>query len=184
VTLEDRVEPDGAGVAGVELDVEPERLGGLGRLLEPAPRERCREVLQRPSRRGDADPGVGRSGWRSPWPVNSNGSRAPKTACTGNGDVDPGRFGGPDAPQRRGAAVAQHGAVAGSQHRRQVPGVPVEHRVADGVDATVEAVQAPVLHSTSDRVAVKPHLVELGHAHYSVLHGGQLGEPPISPWGC
>ena len=66
-----------------------------------------------------------------------------------------------DAPQDRGAAVAQSGTVAGGEHRGEIAGIAVQHRVADGIDAEVNAVEAPCANPPRDRVSVKAEFAKL-----------------------
>jgi hypothetical protein len=51
--------------------------------------------------------------------------------------------------------------------------------VADGVDAAVEAVQAPGLHPRLDSVPRHPELPQLGERYHTVLPPGQLGNQGI-----
>jgi hypothetical protein len=89
-----------------------------------------------------------------------------------------------DAPEDRGAAVTQRGTVAGGEHGREIAGIAVRHRVADGVDAEVNAVQAPRPNPSRDRRVVEPDRSKLRAAHDSVMGRGPLGEASFEVWGC
>ena len=79
--------------------------------------------------------------------------RLARPAGAADGDVDARRAGGPDLPQRRGRRVAQHRAGPGGEHRGHAAPVDREHGVPHGVDAAVDAVQAPRLRARRHRVA-------------------------------
>ena len=100
-------------------------------------------------------------------------THVPRVGSTGNRDVDPRATLTAQPPERARAFVTQDGLLATSEHRghplaqtRQVP-------PADGVDATIDAVQTALgnaVPNCPDRVAESDELEEGDHA---VLVSGQ-----------
>jgi hypothetical protein len=97
----------------------------------------------------------------------------------GEGDVDPGGAGGPEPPQRGGAAVAEH--AAGRQDGRHFP----HTRVCDGadlVDAAVQPREAAAGHAMGDRSLGEPGGCELRDRHNPALTGGERRDGRIGIW--
>ena len=67
----------------------------------------------------------------------------------------------PDAPERGGAAVAQHGAWAAGEDGSQPTAFAGQCRVTYGIDATVHAVESPGLDAPRDRVVTEGEGFEL-----------------------
>jgi hypothetical protein len=79
--------------------------------------------------------------------------------------------------------VAQGGAVAAGKDRREPAALGLEDRVADRVDAAVEAVEPPAPCSPGDCVAIEAERPELTGTDDTVLAARQFGESHIA-WGC
>jgi hypothetical protein len=184
VPLEHGGEAGGAGVVGIEDDVEPERLGHLGGLLERASRDRGGEVLEGPPGRGDAEAGVRRHHRRQPRPMHSDRPSAPKPAGTWNGHVDPRRVTAMDSPQDPRAPVAEHGATAGGEHGREIARVAAEGLVAHGVNPAIKGMKPTRGDPPFDRPAVEAERQEVSSGDDTVLRRGEFREALIQRWGC
>ena len=68
-----------------------------------------------------------------------------------HGDVDPRRRRAAQFPQRRGRGVAERGALATREHSRHPPPVSAQCAMADGVDASVQAMETARGHAAIDR---------------------------------
>ena len=150
-------------------------LGHLDRLLELASREAEGQVGEGLAGGGDRDAVGARRRPRPPWPMDHDRRGASNPACTGDGDVDPGGGGGTDAPERRGAPVAQRGAVAARHDGGEPPALARDDRVADGVDAAVEPVKPPARDSPARSASrSKPSARSCVAAHDAILPAGQV----------
>lgn len=112
----------------------------------------------------------------------------------------------PHAPQRRGAHVAEHGAVAEREDGRHPAGLTGEPGVTDGEHAAVHPVQAAAPSAVIGRASADPCRAQLPESHDAVLrrreprdsricerriviapHGGhraaeRRSRPPGLPW--
>ena len=75
--------------------------------------------------------------------------------------------------ERGGGSVTQHGTVAAREHRGHPAAALRQARVADGVDASVNAVEATGVNAVVDRLATKAKGKELWIRNNSVLPPGQ-----------
>jgi hypothetical protein len=66
-----------------------------------------------------------------------------------------------EAPQLRRAPVTEYGASADRQHGRHPAALGGDPRVPDGVDATVQAMEATVPHALVDRGVPDSRFAEL-----------------------
>jgi hypothetical protein len=78
--------------------------------------------------------------------------------------------------------VAQHGAVADSQHSGQEPPLPGYLGVADGVHAPMNDMQSARSQPPGDGAVAHPEQPQLPDRHHAVLPRRQLGEPAVG--GC
>jgi hypothetical protein len=85
------------------------------------------------------------------------------------------------APQDRGARVRQHRRRPARQDGRHQPAMRGDGRVADGVDAAVQHVQALPRDSSLDRRRVDPLPQELATGHDAVLTGRKPGDDRVRP---
>jgi hypothetical protein len=69
--------------------------------------------------------------------------------------------------------MAERGARATGEDRREVAGLMRERRVPDGVDPAMEAVKAPGLNAPPDGPIVQTQGSKLGQGNYPVLPCGQ-----------
>jgi hypothetical protein len=92
-------------------------------------------------------------------------------AARGRGDRDVDRTfdGFEEAPERRGGAVAEDGALAAGENGGHPAPVPAEASVSHGVDAAVDAVEAPELQAPRGRTLVDAHAAELLNGDHAVL---------------
>src|SRR5512132_3328927 len=100
-------------------------------------------------------------------------------ACSRGRDLNARRRLVEQAPMGGRAAMAQHGALAAREHRRETPPLDPQHSAADGVDAVVEALEPTHVHAPLDRAAAEPEREQLGARHDAPLPRSQLGHPPI-----
>jgi len=81
-----------------------------------------------------------------------------------------------DAPQLRGGAMGECGAVPARQHGRQPPRVGRQRGVRDGVDASMQADQPAVSGAPADRRVGQPGRPHLRSADDAVLRRRQAGD--------
>ena len=74
-----------------------------------------------------------------------------------------------EAPERRCAPVAEDRPLSAGQHRRDPTSVAPKPRVADGIDATVDPVQAAVFQPTLEAAWPEADGEQLLASHDSVL---------------
>ena len=77
-----------------------------------------------------------------------------------------------DAPQRSGRAVAQHRPRPARLDRRQPASLDGRVGVPDGVDASVQAVQAGLSALDDHRLAVQPAFLQLADRQHAPLRRG------------
>ena len=75
------------------------------------------------------------------------------------------------APEGCGGAVTEYRSLSAGEHSGHPAPVPAQAAVSHGVDAAVDAMEAPLLDATGDAVLAHPPLAELGNRDYSVLSG-------------
>ena len=75
--------------------------------------------------------------------------------------------------------MAQDGGGGASGSEDSGPEAPArgQDRMADGVDAAVDAVQPPALHPPRDPAATEPERAQLRDRHDAVLVDGERGQP-------
>jgi hypothetical protein len=69
--------------------------------------------------------------------------------------------------------MAEQGARAAREHRRELTAARRDGRMAERIDAAVEAVKPPGPQPASDRTVAQPELAQLAHAHDAVLATGE-----------
>jgi hypothetical protein len=72
--------------------------------------------------------------------------------------------------------MTQHGIGPARKHRRHEPALSSYVRVADGVNATIKAMQQPRLQAPLNLPATEAEGQELPGRHHSVLIAGQFGD--------
>src|SRR4051794_13055562 len=93
-------------------------------------------------------------------------------ATVGSGDhVDLSLLGRPQFPKVGRRAMAEDGAFARSQNRREVPALPADLPVADCIDAAVQGMQPLRADAISDLVARQPDAFQLLATDHTVLPG-------------
>jgi hypothetical protein len=75
--------------------------------------------------------------------------------------------------------MAQHGARPGGEHGRHPAPVSAHEPVADGIDATVDAVKRPAREAMLDRSAAESEARELSARHDAVLALGELRDQRV-----
>jgi hypothetical protein len=96
-----------------------------------------------------------------------------------DGDVSGPFEGAKEAPKDSGGAVAEdRGVAAGEDSGHEAP-VQAQGAVADSVDAAVNPMEMPALHSISYRACTKSRLFELHPRHHAVLASGGYRHPKI-----
>ena len=90
------------------------------------------------------------------------------------GDVGQRPFAIADAPQRRGAAVAQHRSLATREDRGEPSALTRGGKVADGVDAAMKPMPAPAATTARDRVLGDRQLPGRDHAVLTRREGGDF----------
>jgi hypothetical protein len=83
-------------------------------------------------------------------------------------------------PKMRGVPVAEDRVRPASQHRRHPPTTQLQHRVADGVHARMDAMKAPGPKPILDRLPPQPQFQQLPVGHDTVLPNGERDDPPVT----
>ena len=177
-------EPLGAGVVVVDLDVRGGAVSAASTAFSSWRRgsASARSARVRPGVVTGIPACVIGSGVRSGrW--TTIGLRRPKPACMGDGDVDPGRVGGTQAPERRGAPVAQDGAAGRRPaprrgRRRCGSGRCGRRRRRRGGGGAAGRSRPP-----RDRAASNPSAASWLARDDAVLPRGELSQRAIA-WGC
>jgi hypothetical protein len=89
---------------------------------------------------------------------------------------------GEETVQVGGRGVADHGAIARGQHGGHELRFEGEDRVAGGVDASVDAVQAPGLRAICDRVLAEADRSQLLERDDAVLPPCERRDPGVRRW--
>jgi hypothetical protein len=105
--------------------------------------------------------------------MDPDAGRAPKNGGT-EGDVDLVRVSVADAPQCRGALVAEDGIRPARQDRGRPPSVHGNLRTADDVDAPVDRMEFPRLDPVANGPGTEPELKQLPPGNHAML-------PPHQP---
>src|SRR5215204_6120418 len=78
-----------------------------------------------------------------------------------------------------GSSMAQHSSGTAGEHRRHPPCLTAAPSVSDGINTTVDAMQAPLLGALGDRTLRQSHLDELARRHDPMLHPRYTSDSPI-----
>lgn len=102
-------------------------------------------------------------------------------AATGDRHVDACGAACSEPPERRRAAVAQHGVAAAGQDCRHPLATSWQERLTDGIYAGMDHVQAPRPDPMVDRAWSEADGEELTSSHDAVLPRSELGEAMVLP---
>jgi hypothetical protein len=183
----DQRSASGPGRVGVEdapdlTEVEQLRLlCAFDRAAEVVSRHDGGEVEERPGDRRDRDAALDRAlgVCETVRAVDQPATSLRDAAAARHGDLDERAAPRPDARQRRRAAMAQHGALAGTEHDSQHGAFSAQLGVADGVDAMVDPRQPPGRQPVVDRILSKTQAQQLPPRRQPVLLRRQRQDPAL-----
>lgn len=138
-----------------------------------------REVEERPADAGDRDP-VDESPVFGMLPADVVAANPRNGVARRGGDVNQATPDGPEVLEGGSIAVAEQRPRPASENRRHPAPTDCQVRVAHGVDAAMDAVQAATGGAVVDGVLRVPQPPKLRGGHHPVLASGQLRETCVA----
>lgn len=160
---------------------QPQLQGPLDGPLERPAGEHAGDVDERPGDGGDGDPVAPRDVRRAEGAraMHDDAGTPRPPSVRRDRHVDRRRAACAQLPERGRADMAQDGAVAGSEERRDPASLARQPRVTDREDPAVQAMQPARPHADVDRAQPQPRVAQLVEAHDPVLRRGEPGDPRV-----